>query len=85
MFVWADVFRPSGESRQTYVERYTTRIDALWLPLSADQRRHVTNHLDRFDHPPDLTAIKAVAEATVWRWAWNGAHRAETVAVLTPA
>ena len=32
-------------------------------------------------------AIQAVAEAAGWdwRWAWNGTHRSEAVAVLTPA
>jgi hypothetical protein len=86
VFVWADVFRPSGESRQAYVERYTNRIETGWLTLSADQRRHVIDHLWSFDNPADRTAIVAMAEAAgwCWRWAWNGAHGAEAVAVLTP-
>jgi len=87
VFVWADVFRPSGESRQAYVERYIERIETDWQPLNSDQRRHVIDHLSSCDNPADRTAIEAVAEAAGWRWrwAWNGAHRAEAVAVLTPA
>lgn len=87
VFVWADVFRPSGESRQSYVERTIERIETVWHPLNADQRRHVIEHLSSFDNPAERSAIQAVAEAAgwCWRWAWNGTHRAEAVAVLTPA
>jgi hypothetical protein len=86
VFVWADVFRNQGESRQAYVERYITRIRGGWQALDADQQQHVIAHLSSFDNPADRAAIVAAAEAAgwQWRWAWQGAHQAEAVAVLTP-
>lgn len=87
VFVWGDVFRPSGESRQAYVERYIERIESGWHPLSPEQRRHVIEHLNHFDIPAERSAIESIAQGAGWRWrwAWNGTHRAEAVAVLTPA
>jgi hypothetical protein len=86
VFVWADVFRKEGESRQAYVERYITRIRGGWQALDAEQQGHVIDHLSRFDIPADRGAIVAAAERAgwQWRWAWQGAHDAEAVAVLTP-
>jgi ubiquinone/menaquinone biosynthesis C-methylase UbiE len=87
VFVWADVFRNPGESRQAYVERYTTRIRDGWPALDAEQQQHVIAHLSNFDLPADRATIVAAAAAAgwQWRWAWQGAHQAEAVAVLTPA
>ena len=87
LFVWADVFREPGESRQSYVQRYSERIRACWEALDAEQQGHVIDHLSRFDIPADRESIRAVAEAAGWRWrwAWQGTHRAEALAVLTPA
>jgi len=86
LFVWGDVFREPGESQQVHAERYIKRVETNWHPLTPDQRRHVSDHLSRFDIPADRAAIQSVAEATgwSWRWAWNGTHRSEAVAVLTP-
>ncbi len=87
LFVWGDVFREPGESQQAHAQRYIQRVETNWHPLTPDQRRHVSDHLSRFDIPADRAAIQSVAEATgwSWRWAWNGTHRSEAVAVLTPA
>jgi len=87
VFVWGDVFREAGESQQAHAQRYIQRVETSWHPLTPDQRRHVTDHLSRFDIPADRAAIQSVAEAAGWRWrwAWNGTHRSEAVAVLTPA
>ena len=87
VFVWADVFRDPGESRQAYVERYSQRVQGGWDVLDAEQRDHVIEHLSSFDIPAERGTIEAIAEAAGWRWrwTWQGAHRAEAVAVLTPA
>ncbi len=86
VFVWADVFRDSSESRQAFLQRYSERVRSDWHQLTAEQQRHVIGHLSRFDIPADRTAIQAAAEAAgwQWRWSWQGAHRAEALAVLTP-
>jgi SAM-dependent methyltransferase len=78
LFVWVDVFREPGESRDIYVQRY--------YQLSTQQREHVSSHLAAYDHPADRAAIEATAKAAGWHWcwAWNGAHQAEAMAVLTP-
>jgi len=87
LFIWVDVFREAGESRDTYVQRYLQRIAAGWPQLSPEQRDHVSQHLAAYDNPAERSAIEAAAEAAGWhwRWAWTGAHRAEAMAVLTPA
>jgi phenylpropionate dioxygenase-like ring-hydroxylating dioxygenase large terminal subunit len=87
LFLWVDVFREAGESRDAYVQRYLQRISTGWLQLSAEQREHVSRHLASYDNPAERSAIETAAEAAgwQWRWAWSGAHRAEAMAVLTPA
>lgn len=87
IFVWGDVFRQPGEHREAHAQRYIQRVETSWHPLTPEQRRHVIDHLSRFDIPADRAAIQATAEAAGWRWrwAWNGSHRSEAVAVLTPA
>ena len=87
LFIWVDVFRDPGESRALYVQRYLQRIAASWPQLSEEQREHVSHHLATYDNPADRTAIEATAAAAGWRWewVWQGQHRAEAMAVLTPA
>jgi hypothetical protein len=47
----------------------------------------VIDHLSSFDIPAERVAIEAAAQAAGWHWhwAWQGQHRAEALAVLTPA
>jgi SAM-dependent methyltransferase len=87
LFIWVDVFRDCGESRDAYVQRYLQRIAAGWPQLSPEQRDHVSQHLAAYDNPAERSTIETAAEAAGWhwRWAWTGAHRAEAMAVLTPA
>ena len=87
LFIWVDVFRDAGESRDAYVQRYLQRIATGWPQLSLAQREHVSQHLAAYDNPAERSAIESAAEAAGWhwRWAWSGAHRAEAMAVLTPA
>ena len=87
LFIWVDVFREPGESQGVYLQRYLQRIATGWPQLTPQQREHVSHHLAHYDHPAERLAIQATAEAAGWhwRWAWSGAHRAEAMAVLTPA
>ena len=87
LFLWVDVFREPGESREAYVDRYSRRVTDDWQALTGEQRQHVIDHLSRYDIPADREAIARAAEAAGWRWrwAWQGAHQAEALAVLTPA
>jgi SAM-dependent methyltransferase len=87
VFVWVDVFREPGESREAYVARYTQRIQQGWPQLTAEQQEHVISHLSHCDIPADRAAIVAAAEAAGWHWTWTwqGAHQAEAMAVLQPA
>ena len=86
VFIWVDVFRQPGESRDAYVARYKQRIAAQWSQMTAEQLQHVTSHLSAYDIPADRQAIEAAAAAAGWRWSWGweGAHQAEAMAVLTP-
>ncbi|MEO1002638.1 MAG: class I SAM-dependent methyltransferase [Cyanobacteria bacterium J06638_7] len=87
LFLWADVFREPGESRQSYLARYSERVLAAWSPLSADQKAQLINHISTFDFPADRVAIQRDAQACGWRWQWiwQGRHQAEALALLTPA
>jgi SAM-dependent methyltransferase len=84
LFLWVDVFREPGESREAYVARYTQRIQQGWPQLTTEQQEHVISHLSRFDIPADRAAIAAAAAAAGWHWSWTwrGAHQAEAMAVL---
>ncbi|WP_311134347.1 class I SAM-dependent methyltransferase [Synechococcus sp. CS-1332] len=86
LLLWADVFRAPGESRDTYVGRYSARVHG-WSPLEPQRQQEVIAHLSQWDHPADPEAIVWEAEAAGWQWhwAWRGQHRAEALAVLTPA
>ena len=86
LFLWVDVFRLPGESREVYLERYSQRIRGDWTVLSGEQKEQVLSHISSFDLPADRASIQAAAEASGWRWqwGWNGLHQAEALAVLTP-
>jgi hypothetical protein len=87
LLIWADVFREPGESLEHYRERYSRRIRQGWHLLSSGQQDQVIAHLSQFDIPAERGRIETVAEAAGWhwRWSWQGRHRAEALAVLTPA
>jgi cyclopropane fatty-acyl-phospholipid synthase-like methyltransferase len=87
LFLWADVFRQPGESRDAYGARYVERIRNTWTELSQEERERVVTHLLSFDHPADPVVIQAAAAAAGWRWKWlwRGTHQAEALALLTPA
>ena len=87
LFLWADVFREPGESRDAYGARYVERICSTWTDLSEEERERVITHLLSFDHPADRAAIQAAAAAAGWhwQWLWQGSHQAEALALLTPA
>ncbi|WP_259719751.1 class I SAM-dependent methyltransferase [Synechococcus sp. CS-1328] len=86
LFLWADVFRDPGESRQDYLGRYGHRIRSQWSVLPAEARTQVLDHIHQLDHPADRAEIVRQAEAAGWRWTWrwNGPQRAEALAQLEP-
>jgi hypothetical protein len=65
------------------VERYVQRIQADWDPLRPVEQRHVIENLNRF-YNPAAAVIQAIANPAGWRWAWNGEHRSDAVAMLLP-
>ena len=87
LLLWADVFREPGEELTAYRQRYCTRIRQGWAALSPQQQSQVADHLSSFDIPAERERIEALAQAAGWRWqwTWQGQHRAEALAVLTPA
>lgn len=86
-FVWADVFREPDETRAEYVSRYAGRIRRDWGAIGDDERESIVTHMSTFDFPADREAIVATAKHAGWdwEWLWQGHHRAEAVALLTPA
>lgn len=87
LLLWGDVFREPGEALDAYRQRYSTRVRHGWGALQAEQQHQVIAHLSSFDMPAERGAIEEVARQAGWhwRWAWQGQHRAEALAVLTPA
>lgn len=87
LVLWADVFREPGEGLSTYRQRYCARVRHGWGALTTEQQRQVIDHLSSFDHPAERGSIETVAreEGWRWQWSWQGQHRAEALAVLTPA
>ena len=86
-FLWADVFCEPGEPRPDYASRYARRIRRDWLAIDEDDRESIVTHMCTYDFPADRVAIVVAAQRVGWRWdwLWHGSHRAEAVAVLTPA
>jgi hypothetical protein len=76
-----------GESLDHYRQRYTARIRQGWQPLSGEQQEQVITHLSQCDIPAERGSIEegAAAAGWSWHWVWQGKHRAEALAVLTPA
>lgn len=87
LLIWTDVFREPGESLDHYCQRYTARIRQGWQPLSGEQQEQMITHLSQCDIPAERGSIEEVAAAAgwSWHWVWQGKHRAEALAVLTPA
>jgi SAM-dependent methyltransferase len=87
LLIWADVFREPDETLAAYRQRYSTRIREGWQPLSGEQQEQVIAHLSQFDIPAERGSIEVVAASAgwTWQWVWQGQHRAEALAVLTPA
>jgi SAM-dependent methyltransferase len=86
-FVWADVFREPNESRAAFVSRYADRVRRDWTAIDEDSHEAIVTHVSTCDFPADRDAIVATAEqgGWTWQWLWQGRHRAEAVALLTPA
>lgn len=86
-FLWADVFCEPGESRPDYAARYADRIRRNWNAITEDDRQSIVTHMCTYDFPADRVAIVEVARQSGWhwQWLWQGHHRAEAVALLTPA
>lgn len=87
VFVWADVFRDRGETRESFTTRYAARVRRDWRGIDDDAREAIVTHMSTFDFPADRERIAGVARELGWdwRWVWQGKHRAEAVAVLTNA
>lgn len=86
VFLWADVFCASGESRLDYLARYTRRVRRDWDAIAIDAREAIVTHINAYDFPADRGSIALVAQRAGWhwQWLWQGSHEAEAVALLTP-
>ncbi len=86
VLLWADVFRPAGEHRDAYVDRYSARVHG-WSPLESERQQEVIAHLSQWDHPAERETIELAAATAgwAWEWAWQGRHEAEALAVHWPA
>lgn len=86
IFIWTDVFRPSGEKRCEYLDRYTKRIWDDWKALNHQQKEMIANHVTELDWPSEKGAITTMALQLGWNlnWLWDGKQHAEATAILTP-
>lgn len=85
-FLWVDVFCEPGEAREDYLARYVDRIRSGWDAIAVEAREAVVTHITTYDFPADRSTIVDVAADTGWHWewVWQGSHRAEAAALLTP-
>lgn len=86
LFLWTDVFRIPGESRDDYLARYCSRIQTEWDAIGADARETIAAHIKEFDFPADRDHAARAAERAGWQltWLWQGRYQAEAVALLRP-
>lgn len=87
LFLWTDVFRIPGESREGYLARYAARIRTEWDAISADARETIATHIHSYDFPTDRDHAAEFAQRAGWtlEWLWQGRYDAEAIAVLRPA
>lgn len=59
-----DVFRRTGETRETYLEAYLSNLDRTWTALTPEERGQVKDHILACDRPETYETIAALASAT---------------------
>jgi ubiquinone/menaquinone biosynthesis C-methylase UbiE len=63
-FIWIDVFRREGQSREDYLDAYLGMIGSTWTTLTPLERDLIFDHIRNFDFPPENTlAIRWMQEA----------------------
>ena len=55
MFLYTDVFRQSGQSREEYIAEYFRFVDASWPGMEAWEKQIVYDHVQEYDFPAVLT------------------------------
>lgn len=63
MFVWCDVVRAQGESREDWCARMRHDIRTRYLLLTPDQREDVVNHMDASDMPEEADEAAVLGKA----------------------
>jgi len=60
-FLWTDIIRGEGESRDSYIDRLRTEIGSNWLDLTPEERVSVVEHVRGCDFPePESWMIEQV-------------------------
>lgn len=63
-FIWIDVFRADGQSRDQYLDAYLGMIASNWTALTAAELGLITEHVRNYDYPSEKTrAIQWLQEA----------------------
>lgn len=71
IILMADIFRTAGETREAYMDRFSTHIEREWKLLTQEQKTSILNHVLSNDFPAPLdtfistTAANAGATAEV--------------------
>ena len=53
LFIWTDVFRQKGQSREEYLENYMRMITEDWTGLSPGEKKPIDDHIHNYDFPPE--------------------------------
>lgn len=59
-FIYIDVFRRFGQTREQYLNEYFNHIRNHWLVLEADEMKLVEEHIGNYDFPANME------DATTW-------------------
>lgn len=84
-FLWADVVRQTGESREQYLQHYNQMIEHSWNLATPEARMLIMNHIRRSDYPEtslDLQAWAASAGFCQLERLYQGVENTEEVWIL---
>ncbi len=63
-FIWIDVFRKDGQSRQEYLDQYVSMIASTWTELNEAEQALIFDHITHYDFPAEISpAIQWLQEA----------------------
>lgn len=73
-FIYIDVFRLFGQSREQYLSDYFNHIRSNWLVLDAGELKLVEEHIGNYDFPANIDDAITWLTQTGFHFSGEGAH-----------